>query len=54
MTKQNLSPQEMEIRMTNVEEGFVSLGLIVKKLVDDFHKVVPSDPEVEAWFEKNL
>lgn len=54
MTKRNLSLQELEIRMTQMEEGFVSLGLIVNKLVDDVRELLPPDPEVEAWFEKNL
>lgn len=54
MAKQNLSLQELEIRITKVEEGFVSLGLIVNKLVDDVRELLPPDSEVEAWFEKNL
>ena len=54
MAKHDLSLQELEIRITKMEEGFVSLGLIVDKLVDDVHKLLPPDPEVEAWFEKNL
>ena len=54
MANQNLSLQELEIRMTKMEEDFVSLGLIVNKLMDDVQKLLPPDPEVEAWFEKNL